>query len=633
MSSLLLLRRRGPAVLFALVLFSQYWANAAQPTAEKSPPIQLEVDATQAPRTIYHAKLTIPVEPGPMTLFFPKWIPGYHGPVGPLTNLAGLKFSAGGESIPWRRDDVDMFAFHCTIPEGAKTLNVSLDSMASQRGEVGSSTTPHIAVVRWNEMLLYPKGKPQQEIFVQATLRVPDGWKFGSALPVENRDGSGTRFAPVSLETLVDSPLLCGQFFREVPITPADEKTPHFLELACDSPEGLEIPADVRTQHERLVAEAGALFGARHYRSYRFLVTLSKGLGSGLEHHESSDNGGPEPMMVDKSVRNPMAFLLPHEFTHSWNGKYRRPAEMITADFQAAQKTRLLWVYEGLTEYIGTILTARCGLWTPEETRDYIAFTAEKMRSHRGRKWRPLEDTAVAAPRYSFGGNGWMAWKRALDYYYEGLLIWLEVDTKIRELTHGSRSLDDFCRHFHGGESGPPMVKPYGFSDIVEGLNSVAPNDWKTYFTRRLTLTADDAPLEGIEQAGWRLSYDEKASSLYQQAENADKMVNHSASIGLILSPEGSIIDVIPDKPGDRAGLAPGMKVVAVNSRRYSTKQLAAAITAGKAPNSRLELLVEDGDFFKPYSLEYHDGLKYPRLVREESKPDLLDQILKPLTR
>ena len=306
---------------------------------ERSAPIRLHLDASEAPRGILHAKLEIPVKPGAATLFFPKWIPGTHGPVGSIASLAGLETRVQGKSIPWRRDEVDMFAFHVNIPNGADTLEVALDHVAGGRRDFMGSPSPHITVIRWNDVLLYPKGKPQQEIKFQASLRLPDGWQSGTALPIESRDGAEIRFAPVTLETLIDSPVISGRYFREIPIG-TDHGIPHFLELACDSPEGLDVPADVKTQHERLVAEAGALFGARHYRSYRFLVALGKNRGGGLEHHESSDNGGPERFMVDKPTRNPMAFLLPHEFTHSWNGKYRRPAGLVTSDFQEPEKTR-----------------------------------------------------------------------------------------------------------------------------------------------------------------------------------------------------------------------------------------------------------------------------------------------------
>jgi predicted metalloprotease with PDZ domain len=393
------------AVCFALVCFAiePMRAHAQEADGKKSDPIVLEVDASEAPRRILHARLVLPVAPGPLTLLFPKWIPGTHGPTGPISDLAGLKLSAAGKAVPWQRDEVDMYAFHCRVPPDARTLEIRLDVATEGRRGGG---TPQIATIRWNQMLLYPKGTQEQETVFQASLRVPVGWKIGTALPIDAQESSTTRFRSVPLETLVDSPVICGQYFQEVPLGNYDG-LPHFLELACDSPAGLEVPDDAKAQHQKLVAEAGALFGARHYRSYRFLVALSGQAGfGGLEHHESSDNGGPERMMVDKPTRNPLAFLLPHEYVHSWNGKYRRPADLITPDFQQPQRTKLLWVYEGLTEYLGTILTARCGLWTPEETRDYIALTAEKMQTQRGRAWRPLEDTAVGAPLNVFGSPG-----------------------------------------------------------------------------------------------------------------------------------------------------------------------------------------------------------------------------------
>ena len=513
MTTLACLHRR-----FSLAICLLFLSGLCTRGDEQSSPIRLHVDASEAPRGICHAKLEIPVKPGAATLFFPKWIPGTHGPVGSIADLAGLETRTAGKSIPWRRDEVDMFAFHVNIPDGVETLEVTLDHVAGGRRDFMGSPSPHIAVIRWNDVLLYPKGKPQQEIKFQASLRLPDGWQSGTALPIESRDGAEIRFAPVTLETLIDSPVISGRYFREIPIG-TDHGIPHFLELACESPEGLDVPADVRSQHERLVAEAGALFGARHYRSYRFLVALGKNRGGGLEHHESSDNGGPERFMVEKSVRNPMAFLLPHEFTHSWNGKYRRPAGLVTSDFQEPEKTRLLWIYEGLTEYIGTILTARCGLLTPEESRDYIALTAEKMQNQRGRRWRPLLDTTVAAPTNFFGG-GWESWSRSADYYDEGVLIWLEVDARIRQLTSGSRSLDGFCRAFFGGESGPPAVKPYTLDDVVAELNALAPYDWKTYFEGRLTSTADRAPWTASSKAAGALAM---PTSLHHSSSNPNR--------------------------------------------------------------------------------------------------------------
>jgi predicted metalloprotease with PDZ domain len=595
-----------------------------------SKPILLDVDAAEAPRGIYHAQLEIPAEPGPLTLFYPKWIPGNHGPTGPISDLAGLKMQAGGQAVSWRRDDVDMYAFHCQVPPGAHALHVSLDLLAAPSGRGGASSTPAMAVIRWNQMLLYPKGQPARAISFQASLRVPKGWLLGTALPIAAREAGQTRFGPVSLETLVDAPVLTGVYFREVPLGVVDGR-PHCLELACDSPDGLDLAPETRTHYQALVAEAGKLFGSRHYRSYRFLITLTDYLGvHGLEHHESSDNGLPERALVDRQIGTVAAFLLPHEYVHSWNGKYRRPVGLDTPDFQQAQQTRLLWVYEGLTEYLGTILTARSGLWTPQETRDYLALTAEVMQNQRGRAWRSLEDTTLVSPMLAFGTGGWGAWRRSADYYDEGVLIWLEVDTRIRQLTQGQRSLDDFCRRFFGGDGGVPEVKPYTFEDIVTGLNAVVPYDWKALLQRRVTATTEQAPLDGIEASGWRLAYGDKPTDLEKAAAGLKKVLDLSSSLGLLLSPEGTVIDVIPGKAADRAGVGPGMKILAVNSRRWTADRLNLAVAASKKPNSTLELLLEKDDLIRTYRLDYHDGPRHARLERVAKRPDLLAEILKP---
>ncbi len=457
-------------------------ASPLRAATQADQPVLLEVDAGEAPQRIYHARLIIPVEPGPLTLYYPKWIPGNHGPTGPIADLAGLKMHADGKAVRWRRDDVDMYAFHCTVPNGARQLEVALDLLAAERGGF-LDATQNIAVVRWNQVLLYPKGKPIQAIEFQAALKIPAGWKLSTALPIESNDGETTHFRPVSLETLVDSPVIAGRYHREIRLG-SGEPAP-YLDLVSDSPEGLEITPKQKAAYEKLVAEAGALFGTQHYRSYRFLVTLSDKMPvHGLEHHESSDDGLPEHALSDDEASKLTATLLPHEYVHSWNGKYRRPAGLVTPTYQEPSNTRLLWVYEGLTQYLGTVLTARSGLWTPQETRDSLAMTAQRLQNTRGRGWRPLEDTTLTAPMRAYDASGWSALRRSVDYYDEGTLIWLEVDTKIRQLTKGKRSLDDFCRHFFGGPSGTVEVKPYNFDDLVAALNAVAPYDWKSLLSR-----------------------------------------------------------------------------------------------------------------------------------------------------
>lgn len=604
-------------------------ATAARADAhEKKLAIQLEVNATEAPRKIFHANLVIPAKPGPLTLYYPKWIPGNHGPSNPINSLSGLKIRAGEQTIPWRRDDVDMYAFHCQVPDGVQSVDVSLDLLAGGNGP--ASSTDKIAMIRWNQMLLYPGGRPAAKIEFQASLRVPAGWKLGTALPIEGQDGPLTRFGPVSLDTLIDSPVLCGRYFREVALGRPDG-IPHFLELACDSPAGLEITPTTKAHLEKLVVEAGKLFGARHYRSYRFLITLSDHMGvHGLEHHESSDDGLPERALADDQVGKPAGFLLPHEYVHSWNGKFRRPQGLCTPDFQQPMKTRLLWIYEGLTEYLGTVLTARSGLWSPQDTRDYLALTAMRMEMQRGRTWRPLSDTTLSAPMLAFTGGGAPSWRRGVDYYDEGLLIWLEVDTRIRRLTSGKKSLDDFCRAFFGGASGKPELKPYTLDDVVAALNAVAPMDWKGLFEQRLNAVTEHAPLEGIQASGWRLAYGGKPNNFEKAMAGARKFIDLASSIGLRLSPDGKVTDVIHGSSADRAGIGVGMKLLAVDSRHWTAENLKAAIAAAKKPDSRLELLLENDEFIRTYSLSYHGGLKYSRLERMQGKPDLLKEVLKP---
>lgn len=623
------MRRLLPGV--AILCLASWTAEAAPPPlASTSAPVLLEVDAGEAPQKIYHARLVIPVEPGPVTLYYPKWIPGTHGPTGPIADLAGLKMHANGKEVRWRRDDVDMYAFHCTVPEGARALEVALDLLAADRGGFGNATQ-NIAVVRWNQVLLYPKGRPIGAIDFQATLKIPAGWKLSTALPIESQQGAATRFARVSLETLVDSPVIAGLHHREIRLGTGEPA--HYLDLVSESAAGLEITPKQKAAYEKLVAEAGALFGTRHYKSYRFLVTLSDKMPAhGLEHHESSDDGMPERSMSDDAAGKAIAYLLPHEYVHSWNGKYRRPAGLITPTYQEANNTRLLWVYEGLTEYLGTVLTARSGLWTLDEARDYLAVTAERLQNQKGRAWRPLEDTTLIAPMRAYDATGWSAWRRSVDYYDEGTLIWLEVDTKIRQLTKGKRSLDDFCRRFHGGPGGRVEVKAYDFEDVVAALNDIAPYDWKTLLTRRVTETADRAPLKGFEQGGWRVILGDKPTAFEKAAQGLRKRIDLSSSIGLTLGQDGSIADVIPGKPAYKAGVGPGMKMVAVNMRRFSPDVLQDALVACRNPAQPVALLLEDGDFFRTYTLDYHDGPRYAHLDRLKQQPDLLSKILTPLT-
>jgi len=622
------------ACLWIILLGAGIAGAGAQP-ARGPRPIDLDVDASEAARRIFHARLVIPAAPGPLTLVYPKWIPGEHGPTGPVTDVAGLKMRAGGRDLPWRRDEVDMYAFHLEVPEGMKSVEVSFDLLsaapASGKFSAGASASDKLAAISWNQVLLYPPGRASRDIQFRASLSVPAGWKIGTALPIASQSGARTVFAPVSLETLVDSPVLCGAYFREIPIGPPG-KVPHYLELAADSPEALEIPKEIKAGYDRLVEEALALFGVAHYSSYRFLVSLSDHVAHfGLEHHASSDDRLPERALIDEDWRKLSAGLLPHEFVHSWNAKYRRPADLATADFQQPMRTSLLWVYEGLTQYLGTVLEARSGLRTPEQTRERLALLAEWARNQRGRAWRPLEDTATAAQLLYQARSDWSAWRRGVDFYDESVLLWMDVDTLIREKTQGRRSLDDFCRRFHGGPAGPAGVKTYTLDEVVADLDAVAPYDWRALLTERVTAASSRAPLEGLERGGWRLAYADTRSDLLKTGEDKNDIVNLTASLGLLLKKDGWILDIIPGKAAGQAGIAPGARVVAVNSRRFTPEVARAAIAATRGGVAPLELLVENDDYFRTYPVNYREGEKYPRLERDAARPDLLSEILKPL--
>jgi len=600
-------------------------------------PISLHVDATQAPRKIFYAEMTIPATPGPFTLVYPKWIPGEHGPTGPITDLAGLKISAGGRPIEWKRDAVEMYAFHVTVPPGASSLDVKLELLSTPNSEgfsSGASATSELAILSWNQLILYPEGQASDDVEVSAQLRLPADWKFGTALPVSRTDaGNNTEFKTVSLTTLVDSPVLAGRHFRQFELS-AGAKPPHYLDVAADSDEALNASPELIEKYRQLIKETLALFGnSTHYREYHFLLALSDQIAHfGLEHHESSDDQAREAFLTDEMVHLSGSSLLPHEFVHSWNGKYRRPQGLATPDFQTPMKGELLWVYEGLTEYLGMVLTARAGLATPGQIRDFIALSSAALDNRSGREWRSLADTAVAAQLLYNARSDWDSERRSTDFYDEGTLLWLEVDTTIRKQSQGKKSIEDFVRVFHGGSSGPPEVKPYTFENLTEVLNGIVPYDWKGFFETRVYKTGTKrAPLGGLESGGYRLAYTETMSPIQNMLEQIGGSVNAAYSIGLRLSSEGSVIDVLPDMPAAKAGIGPGMKITAVNGRQFTPDLLREAIQNAKA-TGLMELLVLNGKRFATYKLDYRDGEKYPVLERN-GQPALLDQILKPLTK
>ncbi len=631
----------------AVLLVSALSVAQTPPTASKpyAGTVRLEVDASQAPAKIFRAREIIPVAPGALTLLYPKWIPGEHGPTGPVVDSTGIRFTANGQTIPWRRDDVEMYAYHLTIPAGVTQLEATLEYDSPVAGEGGFSAGPtataKLAVLSWNQLLLYPAGYAADQITFQASLTIPAGWKYGTPLPQAetpptpaNAQRSAIAFAPATLYTLVDSPVIMGEFFRKVDVSPAGEARPAEMDIAADSAAALEMSPELQQNYRNLVTEAGALFGARHYRDYHFLLSLSDHVAHfGLEHHESNDSRTNERGLIDETQRKRMAGLLPHEYVHSWDGKYRRPAGLATPDYEQPMKGELLWVYEGLTSYLGDVLTARSGLLNAEDAREGLAGIAAELSHRPGRQWRPLLDTTVAAQVLYESPIQWSSWRRSTDFYDEGVLIWLDADTTIRKLTNNQKSLDDWCKVFFGPPDQPtnaaPHVRPYTFDELVSTMNQVVPYDWRKFWNDRLNYVGPNAPLGGIENSGWKIAYNETPSEMTKASESRG-FSDFGWSIGLLIGKDGRVLDSTFFMPAYQAGITPGMTVIAINGRKYSPEVLHDALKGGKGGSQPLELLVENNDYYETYSINYHEGGKYPHLERDTSKPDLLSDIYRP---
>ena len=596
-----------------------------------APTILLSLDASEAARKIFHSRLTIPASPGQLTLYYPKWIPGEHGPTGPIQDLAGLKFTANGQTLTWRRDLLDGWTFHVDVPAGATSVEATLDFISPTGTEGiytgGSTASSKLAVLNWNTMLLYPAGWTSDELKYETSIVLPDGWKFATPLPVASASGAKVQFKAVSLTTLVDSPIQTGEYTRVVPLA---DNPPQELDIAADSPAALDGPADVLDHYKTLTDQAHKLFGAQHFRDYHFLYTLSDHVAHfGLEHHESNDSRLGERYLIDPDRRLLGAGLLTHEYVHSWNGKFRRPADLATPDYQKPMQTDLLWVYEGLTSYLGDLLSARSGLRTPEQYRDNLARIAAVLDHRPGRAWRNLQDTADGVPAMQGAPHSWESWRRPLDYYEEDVLNWLWVDTIIRQQTSGAKSIDDFCHLFHGGPNNGPELKTYTFDDIVNTLNQVAPYDWRAFWTERLTNHGPGAPLTGIENSGWKVVYDETKSPLMEAWEEEHRQIDATSSVGLWLTYDGEVVDTVEGMPAASAGIGPGMKIVAVNGRKFDRHIFHDLLKATKDNAAAFDLLVENNGYFRTYKLDYHGGEKYSHLVRDDSKPDLLSEIIK----
>ncbi len=616
--------------VFVVTLLGCCFAVPAQ-----TPPVKLSVDASEAPRRLLRTTMEFPVQPGPFSLSYPKWIPGEHGPTGPIEDLAGIRITGNGQPIPWNRDATNMFEFHLTVPAGVTTIQVEAQFISPPESEgfsAGGSITSQLAVLSWNQLVLYPTGTPSDRLNYQATLKVPNGWRYGTALPIESEAGNQIVFKPAPLTTLIDSPVQTGANFRTIDLNPGGA-IHHYLHLAADSERATRVSDETVQHYKNLVKETTGLFGATHYRDYHFLYTLSDHVAHfGLEHHESSDDRTDEEALIDEDHRRLASGLLPHEFVHSWNGKFRRPAGLATPGYTEPMKGELLWVYEGLTEYLGEILTPRSGLSSTEDFFDRLAYDSALLDREAGRTWRPLADTAVAAQILYGSRADYRDLRRTVDYYEEGTLIWLDADVTIRTLSKGRKSLDDFCKLWAGAPATAPEVKPYTFEDVVRTLNAVQPYDWAAFLNERLQSTAAHAPLNGIVNGGYNLVYTPERSGFQKTFEGTRKLADLSYSLGLMVRENGEIVDVHLESPAYRAALAPATKIIAVNGREFNPAVLRNAVADAVKGTAPIVLIVKDGEYYKTFSLDYHGGEKYPHLERNKAKADLISDIIRPHT-
>jgi predicted metalloprotease with PDZ domain len=623
--------RTALALAFTATLFTA--AHAAVPPVGDQPypgTIVLNVDATDLSQQIFRVKMAIPVQAGPLTLLYPQWLPGNHGPSGPLTQLAGLKLSANGKPVVWTRDPVNVFAFHMDIPAGATTLDAEYQYLSPLDGGQGRITmTDDILGVQWASMTLYPAGYNSRRITVQPNLVLPAGWQFGTALETDKAEGASVRFKPLDLDTLIDSPLFAGRYFKRIDLNPG-ARVPVMLNIVADSPEQLDAKPEQIDLHRAMVRQAIKLYGSQHYKHYDFLFAISDEFGGiGREHHQSSENGVKTGYFAEWSKNEAARGLLPHEYTHSWNGKFRRPAGQDVPNLNTPLQNSLLWVYEGQTQYWGDVLAARSGLISPAATREGIAATAARYDNVRGRAWRAVQDTVNDPIINGRRPLGWINWQRSEDYYSEGSLIWLDVDTRIRELSNEKRSLDDFAKAFYSVGDGSFTPAYYTFDDVVATLNRVQPYDWVTFLKTRVEDIAPKAPLDGLARAGWKLVYTDTPSSVTKSGEERTKSTDFSYSLGFSVKTDGAITGVQWDSVGFQAGLAANSSIVAVNNRAYKPEVLKAAVKEAKGGTAPITLLVKKGNVFRTVALDYHDGLRYPHLERIPGTRDRLESILR----
>ncbi|MGV7207622.1 M61 family metallopeptidase [Oxalobacteraceae bacterium A2-2] len=588
--------------------------------------IQLAVDATDTAHKIFAVRESIPVQrPGAMVLYYPQWEAASHADTGTVAPLAGLVMRAGGKRLAWRRDPGYVFAFHVEVPRGAATLELEFQYLSPPSG--ATVMGPELAVVPWNRLLLYPAGWFMRNMPVRASLLLPAGFRTASALPLEH-DGNPAAFKPVPMDELVDAPVFAGRHLRRYELD-VQARRPVVLNVMADTPEPLDIAPAQLDKYRAAVSQVRKLFKSEHYDHYDFLASLSEVVAAGgLEHHQSAELNGA-PGMFDAGGQLLSGDLFVHEYVHSWNGKFRQPADMWTPDLNSVMRDTLLWIYEGQTQFWGHVVAARAGLRTPQQTLDVFAAEAALAQGRAGRAWKSLQDSSND-PRFVAGKPvHWRDWQRREDYYGEGMLLWLDVDMRLRELTGGRRSLDDFAAAFFGVRDGSRIVLTYTFDEVCADLNRVAPYDWRGYLRNRLDAHDDHGLLDGLTRAGYRLAFSTEPTPYFNAVEEEMGYADLSYSVGLAVTAKGVARAVSWQGPAFRAGLAPGAQIVTVNGQPFSLEAFKTAIA--RSAEAPLELGYRQDGRTRTVRIDYSGGLRYPVLERIPGTPDRFEALLRPL--
>ncbi len=631
--------QRTAIFFFALFVFAaQAQARPASletPLATKSNPMTVVLDERTAPRGYAYSHMTIPVKPGSFTLTYPEWIPGEHGPTGPLNDLAELKISARGQSIAWERDRVDMYAFHIYVPAGITTVNVDFTVLLNHPNNFvdGQLATRNVMVGNWNRYILYQPDIDNTKYYVRASLILPPAWDYASALPVAARSGSRIDFKTVTLETLVDSPTDSGRYYRHI-TSWSGQGTHTYIDIFADHPEDLKLPASELAAYKRMTPEGMAFYGGRHWNVYHSELTLSDLIPpQGIEHHQSSDDRYDDTFMTNHAEQLALGDLLTHEFSHSWNGKYRRPFDLQQPNFNRPfpEHTELLWEYEGMNQYVGDVIAFRSGIkGKPSDYPEYFAYIYSRMAYEPGRNTTPIIDLTTGAPYFYLANGPYGSLRRnAFDFYTEGELMWLDADTIIRQQTHGKKSLDDYAKIYAGGTSGPRVVT-YTRADLERYLGEVASYDWHGFFEKYVYSSAPLPPTDEIARAGYRLVFTSKPNAYDANNDTLNKTIDSWFDAGLHLAADGTINDVRENSAAWNAGLAPGMQIVAINSREFTPDAWNGAISATTASFTPLTLLVKQGDSYQNITVTYRGGAKHPHLVRIPGTTDMFAQIMRP---